>query len=359
MMTTFGTIVRRGLSVCQRRGIAAQILAGKLKSLQNADDALEIVVQQGKDEKPLVVPLVWLRDHCRDPRSYNEATNQRKSNAVDLMGKAKVEGMQSVSIIDGTKLAILWKDGLQSEFPIDDLLSSSQVDQSVDLTKYVIPWKQMNEDELPRMQMSSFSMKEFAELFVKYGMVMVDGVEATSQATETLCRRVAPIHDTFFGAFWVFSNKTHENGEEYHEDTAYGNEGIGPHTDGTYFNQTPGIQVFHCLHPAVEGGDTVLVDGFNCVRQLRKQNPEAFDILSKQKIEHHYVEVGDSSGGLFSTSREKSVIELDSHGNVVQIRTMSKSAVSCEFLCPQRSREIPMPMVEKTPIDSRFETVLG
>ncbi|KIH65945.1 hypothetical protein ANCDUO_03731 [Ancylostoma duodenale] len=106
-----------------------------------------------KDEKPLVVPLVWLRDHCRDPRSYNEATNQRKSNAVDLMGKAKVEGMQSVSIIDGTKLAILWKDGLQSEFPIDDLLSSSQVDQSVDLTKYVIPWKQMNEDELPRMQM--------------------------------------------------------------------------------------------------------------------------------------------------------------------------------------------------------------
>ncbi|RCN42986.1 hypothetical protein ANCCAN_11034 [Ancylostoma caninum] len=79
-------------------------------------------------------------------------------------------------------------------------------------------------------------------------------------------------------------------------------------------------EVFHCLHPAVEGGDTVLVDGFNCVRQLKEQNPEAFEILSKRKIEHHYVEVGNNSGGLFSTSREKSVIELDSHGNVVQIR---------------------------------------
>lgn len=55
-------------------------------------------------------------------------------------------------------------------------------------------------------------MKDFAGLFVKYGMVIVDDVEATSQATETLCRRVAPIHDTFFGAFWVFSNKTQENG---------------------------------------------------------------------------------------------------------------------------------------------------
>ncbi|EPB78600.1 taurine catabolism dioxygenase, TauD/TfdA family [Ancylostoma ceylanicum] len=167
---------------------------------------------------------------------------------------------------------------------------------------------------------STFSMEKFAELFVKYGLVIVNDVEATSQATETLCRRVAPIHDTFFGAFWVFSNKTHENGEEYHEDTAYGNEGIGPHTDGTYFNQTPGIQVFHCLHPAVEGGDTVLVDGFNCARQLKEENPNAFEILSRRKIEHHYVEVGDTDGGLFSTSREKSVIELDLHGNLVQIR---------------------------------------
>ncbi|EYC13685.1 hypothetical protein Y032_0043g864 [Ancylostoma ceylanicum] len=319
-MITLGTIARRGLSVCQRRGIAARILTSNLRSLQNADDALEIVIQQGNDKKPLMVPLVWLRDHCRDPRSYNEATNQRKSNAVDLLEKAKVEGMQSVSITDGTRLAIRWMDGLRSEFPIDDLLSSSQMDQRIDLAKYVKPWKQLNKEELPRMQMSTFSMEKFAELFVKYGLVIVNDVEATSQATETLCRRVAPIHDTFFGAFWVFSNKTHENGEEYHEDTAYGNEGIGPHTDGTYFNQTPGIQVFHCLHPAVEGGDTVLVDGFNCARQLKEENPNAFEILSRRKIEHHYVEVGDTDGGLFSTSREKSVIELDLHGNLVQIR---------------------------------------
>ncbi|RCN31585.1 hypothetical protein ANCCAN_22629 [Ancylostoma caninum] len=45
-MATFATTVRRGLSVCQRRGIAARILAGNLRSLQSADDALEIVVQQ-------------------------------------------------------------------------------------------------------------------------------------------------------------------------------------------------------------------------------------------------------------------------------------------------------------------------
>lgn len=55
-------------------------------------------------------------------------------------------------------------------------------------------------------------MKTVAESFVKYGLVMVDGVEASAEATERLCRRVAPIHDTFFGAFWVFSNKAQEKG---------------------------------------------------------------------------------------------------------------------------------------------------
>ena len=84
------------------------------------------------------------------------------------------------------------------------------------------------------------------------------------QETEALCRRVGIIHDTFFGAFWVFSNKSQERSEtvtlqfftkknqylykyrfqeEFHEDTAYTSDAIGPHTDGTYFQQTPGIQV--------------------------------------------------------------------------------------------------------------------
>ncbi|KHJ99347.1 hypothetical protein OESDEN_00659 [Oesophagostomum dentatum] len=150
--------------------------------------------------------------------------------------------MQDISISAGTELTIRWKDGLSSKFSVDDIVRSSEIDQQVNVEKYVNLWKQLTNDELPRMDISAFDMKQFAEFFVKYGLVMVDGVEANAQATEAFCRNIAPIHDTFFGAFWVFSNKTQEKGEEYHEDTAYGNEEIGPHTDGTYFNQTPGIQ---------------------------------------------------------------------------------------------------------------------
>nr|CDJ82170.1 Taurine catabolism dioxygenase TauD TfdA domain containing protein [Haemonchus contortus] len=272
--------------------MATKIISSRLKALERTNDALEMVLQRGDKSQVFIVPLVWLRDHCKDPQSYNATTNQRNSDATDLFEKAE----------------------------IDDIVKDSELDRPHPLADHIKPWKRLEKTELPRIHISDFNMKFAAESFVKYGMVMIDGVEANAQATEELCRRVAPIHDTFYGAFWVFSNQAQEKGEEYHEDTAYGSDTIGPHTDGTYFNQTPGIQVFHCLHAAEKGGDTVLVDGFQCATQLKDENPRAFKLLSKRMIEHHYIETGAKNGPLYSTSREKPVIELDSWGNIVQIR---------------------------------------
>ncbi|VDO43010.1 unnamed protein product [Haemonchus placei] len=310
----------------------------------------EVIRVFGDKSQVFIVPLVWLRDHCKDPQSYNATTNQRNSDATDLFEKAEVDGEQSARINNGSHLTVSWKDGLQSVFQVDDIVKDSELDRPHPLDDHIKPWKRLERTELPRIHISDFNMKFAAESFVKYGMVMIDGVEASAQATEELCRRVAPIHDTFYGAFWVFSNQAQEKGEEYHEDTAYGSDTIGPHTDGTYFNQTPGIQeeyhedtaygsdtigphtdgtyfnqtpgiqVFHCLHAAEKGGDTVLVDGFQCATQLKNENPGAFKLLSERKIEHHYIETGAENGPLYSLSREKPVIELDSWGNIVQIR---------------------------------------
>ena len=55
---------------------------------------------------------------------------------------------------------------------------------------------------------STLSFSEFSQLFVRYGLVIIDGVEANPEATEKLCREIAPIHDTYYGAFWVFSNES-------------------------------------------------------------------------------------------------------------------------------------------------------
>lgn len=55
---------------------------------------------------------------------------------------------------------------------------------------------------------SNFTLEAFAKFFVRYGLVSVSGVDASDpQRTKELCERVAPIHNTFYGDFWVFGNQ--------------------------------------------------------------------------------------------------------------------------------------------------------
>ncbi|GMS85036.1 hypothetical protein PENTCL1PPCAC_7211, partial [Pristionchus entomophagus] len=164
---------------------------------------------------------------------------------------------------------------------------------------------------------STFSFPEFSRKFAQFGFVSVDGVEHTPEATEEFVRSIGTIHDTYYGAFWVFDNNA-EAQDNYHEDTAYSNEEIGPHTDGTYFPQSPGIQVFHCLRPADKGGETMLVDGFAAAEKLKQENPSAYRILSTTPIDHHYIEKG--ANPLFSWSPSRPVIELTADGGYAQIR---------------------------------------
>jgi hypothetical protein len=50
------------------------------------------------------------------------------------------------------------------------------------------------------------------------------------------------------------------------------------------------IQVFHCIHHDGEGGNTLLVDGFNCAEKLRASNPAAYDTLTSTIVPHEYIE---------------------------------------------------------------------
>ena len=57
---------------------------------------------------------------------------------------------------------------------------------------------------------------------------------------------------------------------------------VAPHTDEAYLHNPTGIQVLYCLHPADEGGDTILVDGFKLATELKRCDPGAFDLLKSQ-----------------------------------------------------------------------------
>lgn len=57
---------------------------------------------------------------------------------------------------------------------------------------------------------NNFDFAKFSLLFAKYGVVTIGDVKDTPEATKELCLSIAPIHNTFFGDFWLFGT----DGEE-------------------------------------------------------------------------------------------------------------------------------------------------
>ncbi|KAJ1365809.1 Taurine catabolism dioxygenase TauD, TfdA [Parelaphostrongylus tenuis] len=83
-MILSSSLLKRILHRLQHRGIRTKIISSQLIKLERKNDALEVLLERGGDTKALTIPLVWLRDHCRHPANYNEATHQSKSSATNL-----------------------------------------------------------------------------------------------------------------------------------------------------------------------------------------------------------------------------------------------------------------------------------
>nr|CAD7459984.1 unnamed protein product [Timema tahoe] len=122
---------------------------------------------------------------------------------------------------------------------------------------------------------------------IKFGVGFVQNVPPTLSATERVVQQVANVQRTFFGDMWEFSSNSMD-----HYDTAYTSNSLSAHTDGTYFIEAPGLQVFHCLHHDGEGGETLLVDGFRAAKDLLNLHPDSYKRLSSTPLEAEYFEPG-------------------------------------------------------------------
>lgn len=129
---------------------------------------------------------------------------------------------------------------------------------------------------------TEYFAKQLLSNLVTYGFCLIEGVNPTEEATHALVERFMVPHHTYFGKYWsVYQDATKE-------DSAYSSVYIPPHNDCTYFSESPGLMVFHCLEEPASGGETILVDGFYCSDQLRRCDMASYCYLSSMPIESCY-----------------------------------------------------------------------
>ena len=107
---------------------------------------------------------------------------------------------------------------------------------------------------------------------------------------------------------------------------AYTSVTVGAHTDNPYRDPVPGLQLLHCLMSEVEGGESVLVDGFQAAQRLRCAAPHQFELLREHPVGFRYTDPGS-----VDLRSEGPLIETNTAGELVAVRYNNRSAAPLDM----------------------------
>ncbi|ODV96173.1 hypothetical protein PACTADRAFT_75344 [Pachysolen tannophilus NRRL Y-2460] len=266
---------------------------------------------------------IWLRDHCHCSECYHPLTRQRLQNTYDIPDDIKAVSYE----LSGDRLIFNWNhQDHKSEFNVNWLFLNSycpvlilQEDKIKNESSYLKLelWDVAKiETELPRIDYleimsSDEGIKKWVLKIWKYGFCLVDNVPESPECTQDLIEKISFIRPTHYGGFWDFTSDLNVN------DTAYTDIAIPLHTDGTYFTDPPGLQLFHLLKHTGTGGITTLCDSFHCAKLLQLENPEYYEILSKFPIPTH--SAGEENV-FIQPSYPRPILNHNYMGELIQVR---------------------------------------
>ncbi|XP_022087372.1 gamma-butyrobetaine dioxygenase-like isoform X2 [Acanthaster planci] len=294
--------------------------AGAQNGAKTASD-----VRLDEESKQLVVsweggrsqafPFVWLRDNCRCPRCFHSKALARLTYAHELSVDITAKSVETSP--DSDAVTIRWADGHESQFPFHwlgaycfvDSQQDQLLDPKFDFWGADIDLQSFDFGELLTNDRALY--KWLAEL-VSRGIAVVKNAPSEVGQLHRLGGRVAFLRPCNYGPTFQVKSKVDPS------NAAYTSGPLALHTDLAYYIRQPGIQLLHCIEQAeCTGGENLFSDGFKVARDLRKDDPEAFRLLSTVPFE--FFDVGTDYYGAFHQHARHPTIELDERGEVVSV----------------------------------------
>ncbi|OUM52344.1 hypothetical protein BVG19_g1525 [[Candida] boidinii] len=284
--------------------------------------------------------FIWLRDCCHCSKCYMKETEQRLIDTFELSIDIIPKEIKIDSI--NNHLSIIWDKKFNTKtqqlnhtekgedhitiFKIDWLYNHSYYPNLNINYKKIVQFDngKLNrkfwdvesiKSNIPTVEFKDVmsndeSVGDWCSKIFKFGFCIVDNVPISPIDTEALINRISFIQPTHYGGFWDFTSDL-----EIH-DAAYTNIAIPLHTDGTYFSEPSGLQLFHLLKHDGEGGDTTIADGFHVAHVLKEEFPQYYDILTKVKLSFHSA---GEPGIFMEPNTSRSIIELNPVTNEVEM----------------------------------------
>jgi gamma-butyrobetaine dioxygenase len=264
-----------------------------------APAALILIRPDGSEHA--VHPL-WLRERCKDAASIDLTSQQRLQDPSDFDPELQLTAVAQPA---PGQLRVKFSDGHEASFSSDELLAEA----ALALNSHDCPALRLWDGTLAappparwRVDAAPAELLSWLESFLALGFVILEGVPTAPGTVLEVGAVFGFTRATNFGVLFDVRSTPAA------VDLAYSAMALPPHTDNPYRTPVPGVQLLHCLRNETSGGLSTLVDGFAVAEDLRREQPQAFDMLASTPVRFRFI---DATSEITASAP---LIELDASG---------------------------------------------
>jgi len=281
--------------------------------------ALEVLL----DGQAFRFHALWLRDNAQDAETRSPANGQRLITLLDIPRDTRIA---EAHWNDGALSLRFEPEGKVVDFTASWLRAHAYDRPASSETGWTRPgverWDAVSAKQVPVESFDAVRGDKETRLrwlsaVRRYGFARMTGVPVEPGTVCAVAALFGYVRETNYGR--LFDVRAEVNPSNL----AYTNIGLQAHTDNPYRDPSPGLQILACLGNSVEGGESILVDGFKAAERLRAESPQGFNLLAGHCARFDY----SGTKGVRLRSK-RPMIELGPDGELISVRFNNRSAAA-------------------------------
>jgi gamma-butyrobetaine dioxygenase len=281
--------------------------------------AVQLVWADGKSAR---FHALWLRDNALDAATRSPGNGQRLITVLDIPEGIRI---RSATLAGNGDLAVTFEPEGKSVVFASDWLAAHSYDRPApdekgwtadDLTLWDSSLQgRAPTGSYPAIAADRRALGRWLAEIRRTGFAVLRDVPRESGSLCKVAELFGYVRETNYGRWFEVRAEVNPN------NLAYTNLGLQAHTDNPYRDPVPTLQLLACLENSVEGGESIVVDGFAAAVRLRSESPRGFDLLSRYPARFEYA---GAAGVRLRAKRP--FIELGPDGELIAIRFNNRSA---------------------------------
>ncbi len=278
-------------------------------------------IEVGLDGERHRFHALWLRDNARDDRTRSPGNGQRLITILDIPAETRIaeakaaNGMLSLTFAPEGR-TIDYDAGWLARHAYDTAAkprepgwTGPEIERWDGSLLNRVPsesWRDVTADRR--------ALARWLASVRRYGFAVMTDTPTEPGALCKVAELFGFVRETNYGRWFEVRAEVNPN------NLAYTNLGLQAHTDNPYRDPVPTLQILACLENSVEGGESIVVDGFRVAARLKAEDPRGFALLSGHPARFAY----EGSPGVRLYAK-RPMIELGPDGELLAVRFNNRS----------------------------------